>query len=132
MQQKLEQFKRSKSLKIFDGMPARWPKMKEPGKINVKKILKDLAGEDNIYAIENGVVGFVSGGELFVAPKSSELLAALEDANFEKRSFHIPFANRDLPQGKALKKWERLVREAYAAEAALEATLSPQIVVATA
>ena len=133
MQQKLEQFKRTRSLRIFDGMPARWPKMKEAGKLNVKKLIKDAGDTDGVYATENGVIAFISSGELFVAPESAELLTALADAKFERRNFHVPFAHRDLPQGKALKKWEKLVREAlHAAETATEATLSPQTAVATA
>ena len=114
-------------------MPARWPKMEKAGKLDVKKILKSAGDSDGIYATKNGVIAFISDGELFVAPESHELLAALEDANFEQRNFHVPFAHHDLPQGKALKKWEKLVREALkVAETATEATLSPQIAVATA
>lgn len=131
MQQRLEQFKRSKSLRIFDGMPARWPSQQKPGKINPAKIIERTEGDT--FAINNGVVAFVTDGELFVAPYQHELIAALEDAGFsEQKNLFVPFSMGDMPQGKALKKWERLVREAHAAETAPEATLSPQFAVATA
>lgn len=121
MQQRLEQFKRSKSLKIFDGMPARWPSQQKPGKINPAKIIERIEGD--AYNINKGVVTFVTDGELFVAPYQHELIAALEDAGFsEQKDLFVPFSMGDMPQGKALKKWEKLVREAIAADETAPAT----------
>lgn len=112
MQQNFKQLKRSNSLHVHEGMKVRWPRLPHVGNLHVSKILWNVELE-RAYCIRGDVIGYTFDGELFVTPYAKEAISILEANGFEQTEFHVPFANGDLPQGAALDRWEKLLRDAH-------------------
>lgn len=63
------------------------------------------------YATNNSTVAFVNENELFVTPITRAAMKVLNEADFSRGFFYVPFSNWDYPKAEE-KKWRRLQEKA--------------------
>ena len=64
-----------------------------------------------VYAVENDVICFLDGVNVYVTPWNSEKEDILRKLLYEKRAFYVPFSHWDYPRDEK-EFWEQLFEEA--------------------
>lgn len=118
MQQRLKTQLKRNTLHLFDGMQVCWPRpldedgtrrYGDPQQLRVSRII-EKANTSHGYAVsDNNLIAIIFSGELYVAPETHELVAALEDAGLPRQDFPVPFSHGEIPQGAALDRWHELL-----------------------
>ena len=104
------QLKSSKSLKLEEGMPVKWPGNRNIVEFKVSNVLRPIKGT-KAYAYTSKVIAFVYRDEMYVTPYTKESLQIIRDAGYKLYEFFVPFSRGDAPQGEYGQKWSELIAQ---------------------
>ena len=96
------------SVLVNSGMIACYPNYGREEELSIYGIVSEYS---HCYSVENETIGFVTGNHLYVIPFISQVIQILEERDFEKVSFKVPFCNGSCPKYD-LEKWKKLRKEA--------------------
>lgn len=97
-----------RSVLVNSGMLACYPKYGREEELSTYGIVGEYP---HCYAVENETIGFVTGNHLYVIPYTSQVIEILEERDFQKVNFKVPFSNGSSPKYD-LMKWEKLREDA--------------------
>lgn len=101
---------RQHSILIAPGTLVCWPQTGNEEEIYPTETVAKFNGR--FYAANNSTVAYVMGEDLFVTPYTRITMSILQEADYEKVNFYVPFSNCDYPKY-AAERWADLRKWAY-------------------
>ena len=96
------------SVLVNSGMLAYFPKYGREEELSTYRIVSEYP---HCYSVENETVAYVTGNHLYAIPYTSQVIEILEERDFQKVNFKVPFSNGSAPKYD-YKKWEILRKNA--------------------
>ncbi len=103
---------REDSVRIRENMKIYFPETGSDVELTgINRAIEKFKGK-KVYCVENGVLGFITNDIFYVTPLTGKKLAYLvEEQNFDREEFFIPFSDGGIP--KDFKNfWQELLNDA--------------------